>query len=362
MRLSPRAERLRSDFLNWTLRTNNQGIKRDYRLYNQFFTTLPEPARFWELLASSRLAGQWGPHYKFMGAAKLLLLAGDPHPVRELYPELSCGGPPSQLRPGELFQEFCEQNWEHIIEIGCRRDVQINKVGRCALFVPLFAKAFQLGGCRPLGIVEVGSSGGFGLLWSHLNYDYGRRGQVGGNPEALTLSCRVFGGKAFAIPNMLPPAASQVGLERDILDLNQEDDALWLMSLVAPNNLLGQAQVRAATALSRRLNIEIRSGCVLKTLEPAFTEIPPGATCLVFHSLTTHHLHADGKLAQYEDLLRRLSYKRPFFQATLEWGSYPEDYGKSIPLRLVKWENGRLTSAAYGVTDPAADGRWIHSA
>jgi len=233
-------------------------------------------------------------------------------------------------------------------------------VGRCALFVPLFAKAFECSG-KPLAIIEVGSSGGFGLLWPHLSYDYGSRGQVGEKDAPLTLRCRVFGGRGFRIPITLPPVVRQIGLELTPFDLGNDEDTRWLIALTAPNNLMAQEQVRTAIALARRDALEVRPGCVLDTLERAFGDLPGDSTCMVFHSLTAHHLQEQGKLEQYKELLGRLSCRRSFFQATVEWGSYAAEYGKPMSLRLQCWEMGRTTCINYGFTDPAADGRWVRS-
>jgi hypothetical protein len=112
MSLSAPAEHLRSSFLNWTMKAGRGAVRRDYALYHSFFTTLQQPERFWERLASCALAGKF-VHYRFMAAVKYLLLAGDPHPVRELYPDLARGT--SRLTPGELFQAFCDQHWERIV-------------------------------------------------------------------------------------------------------------------------------------------------------------------------------------------------------------------------------------------------------
>jgi len=175
----------------------------------------------------------------------------------------------------------------------------------------------------------------------------------------MTLRCRMFGKRKFRLPAELPPVVRQVGLELKPLDLTNDDDARWLIAFTAPNNLVAQQQVRMAIKLARRHAPEIRPGCVLDTLESVFDELPGNATCVVFHSLTTHHLAEQGKLEGYQDLLRRLSARRCFFQATVEWNAYASDYGKPLPLRLHCWENGHSTCSYHGVTDPAADGRWV---
>jgi hypothetical protein len=359
MDLNDRAEKLRSSFLKWPLKGNRPVVRRDYALYHAFFNTLPKPQQFWERLASSELANAFGPHYRFMAAVKCLLLAGYPHPLRELYPDLQADTARAPaVVPGEMFQDFCDCHWDRIIQLALSRDVQINKVSRCALFLPLFAEVFQRGGRRPLALIEVGSSAGFGLLWPHLGYDYGLRGRVGPLDSELTLRCRVLGKREFLVPPQLPPVVRQVGLELRPFDLTN-DDVRWLIALTAPNNLANHQQVRVAIDLARRHAPEIRPGCVLETLESAFDALPGDATCVVFHSLTTHHLAEQRKLARYQDLLRHLARRRRFFQATVEWNAYPTDYGKPLPLRLHCWENGRSTCSDLGVTDPAADGRWV---
>jgi hypothetical protein len=360
MTLGPHAENLRSDFITWVTRGPRRTTRQDYALYHRFVTTLSHEERFWERLAASPLGNKMGL-YRFMAAIKCLLLAGEPHPVREFYPDLAtdpAAKPP--LQAGEIFQDFCDQHWERIIELGSSREVQINKVSRCALFLPLFAVAFERGGRQPLALIEVGSSAGFGLLWQHLGYDYGLRG-VGAEDAPLMLHCRVFGGRQIWIPRELPPVASQVGLELNPFDLTADEDAHWLIAFTAPNDFLKQQQVRRAIALARRSSPAIRPGCVLDTLENAFHEVPADATCVIFHSLTTHHLQEQAKFERYQDLLRRLSRERMFFQTTVEWNSFNDDYGKPLPLRLFSWEKGRVTSTGYGITDRAADGRWVIS-
>jgi len=336
-------------------------VRADYSLYHSFFTTMPHPEKFWESLAGSEVTTKFGANYRFMAAIKYLLLAGIDHPIRELYPDLASEKRvDSNSVAGVFFQDFCECHWAQIISVAMQRDVQINKIGRCALFLPLFAEAYARGGKKPLGLVEVGASAGFGLLWPGLRYKFGLRDEVGPKEASIILRCWVRGADDRQFLSVLPKVERQIGLELNPFDLKVQNDSDWLVALTAPNNLLNIEQVRGAIAMAKHSSNEIRRGCAINNLEAAFSNLPVDSTPIIFHSLTAHHLKEQEKWTSFLELLKGLSEKREFFQATIEWDTFPQDYGKPLPLRLHHWKKGRSDSSLlFGVTDPAADGRWL---
>lgn len=359
---SPAAQEIRKAFLNWTHRKGGLRLPvPSYALYASFFATLPAPEQLWEDLVSVHQASLlYGLHYRFMGAVKYLLLKGADHPLKTLYPELY--NQPSKTvdaTPGELFYDFCRTNWSQLVEVAANRTVQINKIGRCSLFVPLFAEAFARGCRKPLTLIEIGSSAGFGLLWPKLNYSYGNRGTIGALGSDVSLKCRLRGGSSVQVPASLPPVRHQLGLDISPLDVSKEDDALWLLALTAPNDRLNQRLVRDAITLVRNSDLEIREGCVLESLPSAFSQADIDSTLVIFHSLTLHHLREQNKIDRYHRLLRDLSMTRGFFEVGVEWPNEPDAYGKPVPIKFGQWANGDYDENCVGVTDRSADGTWI---
>lgn len=165
--MNPDASALESVFLAWT--GPRKGEPSAYHPYWQMLKSLPQPQHFWREVA--REASTLDPERRetlpwlFMGMVQYLALDPMASPLSKFLPNASPrDGTTDAKGSGPVFQEFCQQRWRDLWHGVRSRHVQINKVGRNAIFLPLFHEESKRFAEEPM-FLEVGSSVGFGLLW-----------------------------------------------------------------------------------------------------------------------------------------------------------------------------------------------------
>ncbi len=91
-------------------------------------------------LAAKAPTTQPPPNLLF-AAVHYLLLAGEPHDLRQWYPELARGTPRPRESVFPPFQEFCLTHREAIVKLIKIQNVQTNVLTRCNILLPGFAGA-----------------------------------------------------------------------------------------------------------------------------------------------------------------------------------------------------------------------------
>ncbi len=190
-------------------------------------------------------------------------------------------------RDAEAFLQLTRDHWPEVEAVMLARSTQTNEPARCATLLPLLARLPQ-----PLALLEVGASAGLCLLPDRYGYDYGRQ-RLRAGPDAPTFPCRADGGTP--LPDRLPQVVWRAGLDLNPLDLLDEDQALWLETLVWPEQEARAARLRAALALARLDPPRVRQGNLLEDLPRLAAEAPSEATLVVYHSAVLAYLpnHAE---------------------------------------------------------------------
>jgi hypothetical protein len=162
-----------------------------------------------------------------LGAVHHLLLGGLDHPLAAVY----AGTSPAD--PGPLFVDLCLAHRGQVLSLLATRHTNTNEVGRSAVIGPaLTAVAGRLG--APLGLVDVGCSAGLNLRCDHYRLDYGSAGVTGPPDATVRIECAVTGGEPPIAPR-LPPIGARVGIDRQPVDLTDDDAYRWLLACVWPD-------------------------------------------------------------------------------------------------------------------------------
>ena len=162
-----------------------------------------------------------------LGAVHYLLLGGLDHALGAVYRG------ESDADPGPLFADLCLRYRDEIIAIVSTHHTNTNEVGRSAVIGPaLTAAAKRLG--APIALVDVGCSAGLNLLCDTYRLDYGDRGHTGPASAPVRITCEVTG-NAMPIADRLPVIGDRVGLDRDPVDLRDDDATRWLLACVWPD-------------------------------------------------------------------------------------------------------------------------------
>lgn len=160
--------------------------------------------------------------------------------------------------------------WPHFREVALHspvveqdlatRAIQTNEVGRCAALMPVFTGLAAETG-RALGLVEVGASAGLNLAFDRYGYDYridpGRGASAPAPPFAevsadapIVLRCLLRGSGRPDLRGAPPPVASRAGLDLRPVDLDDPDQARWLLACQWPDQPERARRTARAIALA----------------------------------------------------------------------------------------------------------------
>jgi hypothetical protein len=274
-----------------------------------------------ELLALAARApiGQPPPTLLF-GAVHYLLLGGLGHPLSRWYPSLN-GGRDLGDDPFPAFRDFCLVNAGAISEVMSRRRVQTNEVGRSSALQRGFAVVAGRTGL-PLALVEIGASAGLNLIGDRYRYRYGDL-EVGDPTSEVLIECRLRGD--LKPPLGVAPVAWRTGIDRNPIDTDDADQALWLRALVWPDQPWRAGLLLAAMRCARRDPPRVLRGDAVDLLPEAIAGAPAAAALCVYSSFTLYQLRPP-EAQHLEKVLAEVGRRRPIHRLSLEWNPSDRPY------------------------------------
>src|SRR5262249_34698431 len=138
--------------------------------------------------------------------------------------------------------------------------------------------------------IEIGPSAGLNLIWDRYGVRYTHDGRSVAiiSPEAeLVLDCELKGGRTPPM-DKTPLVGSRVGLERNPVDLTNQDDRDWLRALIWPDEVARMRRFERAFMLAQKAGPEIRKGDALELLPDALAEVPANETACVYHTIAVY--------------------------------------------------------------------------
>ncbi len=293
-----------------------------------------------------------------LGAVHFLLLGGLDHPLAAVY------AGDSDADVGPLFVDVCRSNREAILAILATRHTNTNEVGRSAIIGPaLTAVAQRLG--EPLGLVDVGCSAGLNLFCDRYLLDYGTHGRTGPANAAVVITSEIVGGDV-PVAAQLPEIRVRVGLDRDPMDLTDDDNARWLLACIWPDT--GRlARAQRAIAVARRAPPEIVRGDAVDDVTAVVLGLPPEVTPVVVTTWALAYLSRSRRL-EFHETLAAASRTRPIAWISAESLGVVDAFSELTPptdanrtdasiLGLVTFRDGRSEAEHLGFVQP--HGAWI---
>jgi hypothetical protein len=219
------------------------------------------------------------------------------------------------------FLEFFAKYHDEIDELVRARLVQKQVIKRAALLrMGLFATKQHLGQ-TPLHLVEIGASAGAHLRFERFGYDIG--GKFFGDrtsPVTITTQWRSNG----AVPDLddVPTIASVTGIDLRPIDATNDDDCLWLRSLVWPE------EVAEATLLEQTLELVaqdpplVLAGDVVDIAPDLAATMPAGQPRLVFHFGTRIHV-SEERLSAFDAAVQKFGDSGPLYVLSFEHAEPP---------------------------------------
>lgn len=255
------------------------------------------------LLALAR-PGQQVPNL-LLAAVHDVLLAGEGRPLDRWYGSLTDHPHPVGHGADDPWPLFRELALEHP---RVRRDLrtrstQTNEVGRCAALLPALtqlatdAPGAPPGGERPLGLVEVGASGGLNLLVDRYGYEYEPGHHHVGHRSVLTLHCDLRGPLVPPLRPEPPLIASRVGLDPHPVDLADRAQARWLVACQWPDQPERVHRARTAIALAHGSPPRLVEGDAVDDVAPLVRAVADHALPVVVATWVLAYLDAERQQA-----------------------------------------------------------------
>lgn len=268
-------------------------------------------------------------------------------------------GPESMPTSGADLKAFLQDRREDVSQLMHSRRTQTNEVGRCASLLPALPRG-------DLALLEVGASAGLCLLLDQFFYDYGDV-QLGRASSPVHLRCTTKGSPP--LPLSMPPIAWRAGLDLRPIDVNDEDDARWLLSCVWPEHGERRERLAAAIELARCNAVSVHRGDLLSDLSALISEVPRDARLVVFHSAVLAYVDTEGRQAFAESLAEESKSREIVWISNEGAGAVPEISALAPPidrqhflLGRTHFENGRRSDELLAVAQAhGTDLDWLGS-
>jgi hypothetical protein len=236
-----------------------------------------------------------------LASVHYLVLGGLDHPLATVYSGAS------DADPGPRFVDLCLRNRDRILELLASRHTNTNEVGRSAILGPALTTVGDVLGA-PLGLVDVGCSAGLNLLCDRYLLDYGAAGTTGPLDAAVHIACEVVGEPAPIAP-ALPAIAARAGIDRDPVDVADDDDVRWQLACVWPDT--GRlARTRLALEAARNEPPPIVSGDAIQRVGEVVLGLPSEVTPVVLTTWAAAYFSVAQRVA-FRDALADVSRERP---------------------------------------------------
>ncbi|WP_255220303.1 DUF2332 domain-containing protein [Terribacillus saccharophilus] len=229
----------------------------------------------------------------FFGSVHYLLLKGKNHPLKEYYPSI-VNQPKNPKKAYPKFKEFCLCYKDEITYLLKVRLVQTNEVRRCGYLYPVFSAIYENIN-KPLALIEIGTSAGFQLLWDHYAYSYGNNKWYGNNDSKLRIVVGVNGDKFPEMTNQSPKVGLRIGFDLNIVNLHDEEEKLWLRSLIWPEHEDRVVIFKQATEYVLQNKLTLIEGDGLELLDHYVEDIPSTQTICIYHTHVANQMSIEDK-------------------------------------------------------------------
>jgi len=212
-----------------------------------------------------------------------------------------------EKRPYADFRSWCLDHRSDLDTLIATRVNQTNEVGRCAALLPTLATVAAQADA-PLGIVEVGASAGLNLLFDQYHYVFGQGREAGPTDSGVVLEPRMEG--AGNPPLGVPEVVWRVGLDRQPVEVGDEDRVRWLRACIWPEQRWRVDMFDAAVARARRDPPRLIEGDVYERLSDVAGQAPPDVALCIVHTAVLGYLPDQER---FERLLGELAEDRPLW-------------------------------------------------
>jgi len=231
----------------------------------------------------------------------------------------------SDADPAPLFLELVHDRWDEIAERMLTRHIQTNECGRTAVLGPVLTWLVA-GVDHPVARLDVGTSAGLTLLADRYRLDYGTFGATGPADSPVVIPCEVTEGLP-PIAAELPDLAANVGIDRDPIDLANDNDRRWLVACTWPGT--GRTErTAAALDLAQRHRPDVRQGDAVTDLGAAIATLPADAAVIITTSWVVGYFDSLTRAA-FGQALVEVAQDRPIAWVAMEGAGVADEVAQA---------------------------------
>lgn len=291
------------------------------------------------------------------GAIHLLILHGDPHPLRRFFPSVRRSAQdPDALDPEALpaaLADFLETRETALSALVRTRRVATNEPARmAALTLALSVGLDNIGGADAIALIDAGASAGLTLYPDLTLIDFGGGRHTGAADAPMRLSVRLDPAVAPP-PADLPPVVARIGVDTHPMNAADRDHADWLRALIWPEHATRFARLEAGLALARVAPPQMVAAEAASVVGDLVLSAPSDALVCVTHSMTLHQW-AEPRRRLFHEQLKGASMRRTILRGSLE--HRPGDATPTVEFSI--YHRGAQTMRVT-LADADPHGAWI---
>lgn len=271
----------------------------------------------------------------FFASIQFLLSKSD-SPLRYYYPSLTEKTLPVE-ESFDLFKEFALNHQNQLIDLFHTKLVQTNEVRRAGYLYPIFLSISEKTN-KPLTIIEIGTSAGLLLCLDAYNYEYIEGNEffkIGNKENSILIQSENKGEKLRNNYHSNLKINERIGVDLNIVDLNDKDDYEWMLALIWPEHSERRKQFIEASNLAIKIDKEMYEGDLKELLPSIIQSSSPETQIVLFHTHVANQFPTQLK-KDFEVLLCELSYARSIYHV------YNNMYDLDLHQDFI--ENGKVIS------------------
>ncbi len=253
----------------------------------------------------------------FFAAIHYLLMADRDLKLAAFYPSLA-DHPRPVSDVDSHFTDFVMANSGRIIEISNNRYTQTNECRRCTALLP----AAMTSPFSDFDLVEIGASAGLNLAMDRYRYNFG--GAEWGPDSPVSLQAD-FRGDPPQLREIV--IGRRIGIDINILDRRDPEDARWLLALVWPEHHERRSRLQQALDLTSNMDIEMRQGSAIDELDTILNDLPSGRPVVISNSFVLNQMTTDERL-ELSEIIDQNRSQRPIYRVSLEYRDWSDDWAR----------------------------------
>jgi len=271
--------------------------------------------------------------------------------LRSYYPSLTDNPLPVE-ESFESFKEFALKHKKDLLELFHTKLVQTNEVRRASYLYPMLLSISEKTN-KPLSLIEIGTSAGLLLCLDAYNYEYKEVNEslkIENDPDSIIIQSENKGEKLPSTINSKLKINNRVGIDLNIVDLNNQNDYEWMLALIWPEHSQRRRQFIEASKIANGIKKELYEGDLVELLPDIIESASSENQIVLFHTHVANQFPMELK-KRFEELLKELSTTRPIYHI------YNNMYDAN--LHQDYFESGKVFEEK-NLERPDGHGRWFY--